>query len=159
MVALALAAGGCGGSNGTDGGGPKPGGTLRGDYQLELKLSSRCTATGLSSVTLPMVVATAGSSPHPGVQATLAGAQPGLLELELKYTDYLLEGGFGTADLVPSDQGPKVWLRAIGTGPVTQAAAGRGEVVSGSLRGDLEIGGDGYSPCTATDHSFSLRPR
>jgi len=89
---------------------------------------------------------------------TLDGADPGLLELELKYTDFTLEGGFGTTgDGVVSNEARQFWVNAIGTGQVTQASDGRGEVLSGSLRGYLEV--EGTDPCTATNHSFTLRTR
>ncbi len=158
-VVLALACVACGGSDSTVTV-PKLGGTLNGKYQLELKLSSTCPGAG-ATATFPMVMAPAGTTPYPGVQVVLDGGEPGLLELELKYTNYTLEGGFGTdpGQGVASDQATHVWVNAVGTGQVTQTTEGKGEVTSGSLRGSLEIGGDGQSPCAATDHAFTLRPR
>ncbi len=155
LAALVLACIACGGSDVPPG--PQPGGTLSGKYQLQVKLSASCTPAG-ATATFPMVMAAAGSTPYPGVQVTLDGAQPGLFEGELKYTNYVLEGGFGTADTVASNEGPLVWIRAIGTGQVTQTTGGKGEVVSGSLRGQVQIG-EGANLCTAKDHSFTLRPR
>ncbi len=159
-VALALACAACGGSDGSGNPGPKPGGTLSGRYELQLKRSPSCNAVaGTATYSFPMVMAAAGTTPHPGMQVTLDNATPGLLELELKYTDFVLEGGFGAADNVASDEGPLVFVRAIGTGSVTQDASGRGEVLSGTLRGLLQVGGDQGDPCSARDHSFTLRPR
>ncbi len=105
-----------------------------------------------------MVAAAAGTYPHPGVQVLLDGRDPGLLELELKNTDFTLEGGFGTTgDGVPASGGTQVWVNAVGTGRLTQTSDGRGEIVSGSLRGYLEI--EGMNGCTSANHSFTLRPR
>jgi len=155
-VVLALACAACGDSGGS---GPKPGGTLSGKYQLQLKRSPSCNPVGgTTSYSFPMVMAAAGTTPYPGVQVTLDNPDPGLLELELKYTNYTLEGGFGAADNVASDEGPLVFVRAIGTGSVTQDATGRGEVLSGTLRG-LVAAGEAGDSCSAKDHSFTLRPR
>jgi hypothetical protein len=105
-----------------------------------------------------MLAAQAGTSPYPGVQLLLDGAEPASLELELKYAEPTLEGGFATtSDGAAPSQGPRVWINAIGTGYVTQVSDGRGEVVSGSLQGYLEI--EGMDACTATNHSFRLRPQ
>jgi len=159
-VVLALANAGCGGSDGSGDSGPKPGGTLAGNYELQLKRSPSCNPVGgTTTYSFPMVMAAAGTTPYPGIQVTLDNATPGLLEGELKYTNFVLEGGFGSADNVASGEGPLVFVRAIGTGSVTQDTNGRGEVLSGSLRGLLQIGGDEGDPCSATDHSFTLRPR
>ncbi len=186
LLAGALAASGCGSStpSGPTEPSPKPGGSFTGRYVLELRPAASCMATGLgggaalarrapaheienrvrsavalaTSVTVPLTAAPGGSSPHPGVQLVLEGADPGLIELELKYTDFTLDGGFGTTgDGVASDQGPQLWVNAIGTASVNPASDGRGEVLSGSLRGYLEI--EGMNACTATNHSFTLRPR
>ncbi len=160
-LVLALSSVGCGGSDGSDGSGPKPGGTLSGPYQLQLKRSPSCNpvAGATTTYSFRMVMAAAGTTPYPGLQVTLDDPTPGRLEGELKYTGYVLEGGFGTADNVASDEGPLVFVRAIGTGSVTQDASGRGEVLSGSLRGLVQVGGSEGDPCNAKDHSFTLRPR
>jgi hypothetical protein len=105
-----------------------------------------------------MLAAPAGTSPYPGVQLLLDGGEPASLELELKYVEPILEGGVGTTgEGVASSQGPRVWVNAVGTGHVTRVSDGRGEVTSGCLRGYLEI--EGMNACTATNHSFSLRPQ
>jgi len=157
VVAGALVLGeGCGSSTPVGPGGAVPGGTIAGRYLLEITPAASCAAAP-PAVSLPMLASAAGVSPHPGVQILLDGGDPALLELELKYTDFVLEGGFGTTgDGVASNQGTRVWVNAIGTGPVTQTSGGRGEVVSGSLRGYLEV--EGMNACTAANHSFTLRP-
>jgi hypothetical protein len=158
LICGALVLGSCGGPTTT---GPPPGptrgGTITGRYTLELRPAPSCTsATG--PVSFPMVVTEMGTYPHPGVQLVIEGSGQSPLELELEYTDFTLEGGFGTiGDGVPSSQGPQAWVNSIGTGSAMQTSDGRGEVASGTLRGYLEI--EGMNACNATDHGFSLRPR
>lgn len=153
-VSLALA---CGGSHPTGPGGstgPKPGGTISGRYTLELVPAAACNGR---TVSFTVEVTGTGSFPHPGVQLLAVGPEPALLELELKYTDNALEGGIGTTgDGLPSNQGPYVWVNAIASGPATQTSIGRGEVVSGTLRGYLEIDGI-MNACTSPSHTFTLR--
>jgi hypothetical protein len=152
-AAAALAVGSCG-DNPT---GPKPGGAVTGRYLLQLQSAATCASTA-GAVSFPVDVTGTGTYPHPGVQLTLDAADPGMLELELKYTEFTLEGGFGTTgEGVLSNEPLRVWINAIGTGQVTQTSDGRGEVLSGSLRGSLEV--EGTEPCTATSHSFTLRTR
>jgi hypothetical protein len=152
---LLLAA--CGDPDTTTPPGTKLGGTLSGRYLLELKLGPSCGATAVSA-TFPVLVATGGSSPHPGIQVTVDGSDPGLLELELKYTDYVLEGGFGTTDDgAVSQQATSAWVNGIGSGQVTRTADGHGQVTAGTLRGYLEV--EGANPCIGRDHVFTLKPR
>ncbi len=127
---------------------------MSGLYTLQLLPAASCNGR---TVTFNVQVTQTGSSPHPGVQLLWTGFDPPLLELELKYTNNTLEGGVGTTgDGLPSNEGPYVWVNAIASGQTTQTSAGRGEVVSGTLRGYLEIDGI-MSACTSASHSFTLR--
>lgn len=139
-----------------------------GNYLLEILPGASCNRAG---TTLPrgphsfqMVAAAGGSFPHPGVQVVLDGA-PSALELELKYTDFTLRGGFGTTgDGVLTSQGLRLWIRTIGTGAVTHEGDGRGEVTAGTLAGYLAIGAANAeeaaaTACSATDHTFTLKVR
>ena len=158
LLLLALAAVSCGGSGSgpTEPSGPKPGGTISGAYTLQLSPAASCNGR---AVTFAVQVTQSGSAPHPGSQLLLVGTDPALLELELKYTDDTLEGGVGTTgDGVPSSEGPQVWVNAIASGKTTQTSDGRGEVVSGTLRGYVEIDGV-MAACTSTGHSFTLRAK
>ncbi len=105
-----------------------------------------------------IVVTQTGDYPHPGAQMLNLGTDSGELELELQYVNSTLAGGFGTRlDVgVLSKQGWQVWVNAIGEGRTTRTGDGRGEVLTGILRGYLEIE-DIMSGCLAADHSFTLR--
>lgn len=129
---------------------------MSGRYTLELVPASSCRGRTLS---FQVEVTQSGSAPHPGSQLLLVAADPAMLELELKYTDNKLEGGVGTTgDGQPSAEGPTVWVNAIASGATTQTSDGRGEVVSGTLRGYLEIDGV-MDACRSTGHGFTLRAR
>ena len=87
------------------------------------------------------------------------------LEVEFKYTDFTLRGGLGTTgEGVLTNQGLRIWIRAIGTGAVTQTTNGRGQVSAGTLIGHLALGGasdpeGALGDCTAIDHTFTLKVR
>jgi len=115
-------------------------------------------------LTFPMVAAAAGTSPHPGVQVVLDG-NPSELEWEFLSESFTLRGGLGTTgDGVLSNETTRLWIHVIGTGSVTRAADGRGEVVSGTLMGYVALGRafeeeGARGTCSARDHAFSLRAR
>ena len=158
LAAGFLTLGSCGGSSPTDPGGgstgPKPGGTISGRYTLQLVPAASCSGRAVS---FTVQVTQTASSPHPGAQLLWTGTEPALLELELKYTDNTLEGGVGTTgDGLPANEGPYVWVNAIASGKTTQTSDGRGEVVSGTLRGYVEIDGI-MNACTSPGHAFTLR--
>jgi hypothetical protein len=114
-------------------------------------------------LSFPMNAAAAGASPYPGVQVVLAGSET--LELELLSSAGTVTGGLGaTEEGVLANEAVRMWIHAIGTGPVTRAADGRGQVASGRLAGYVAFGhanGEEGSlgSCTAVDHSFVLRVR
>jgi len=140
-----------------------PPGPVAGRYLLQIVPGPGCNMSR-APLTFPMVAAAAGTSPHPGVQVVLDG-NPGELEWEFLSENFTLRGGLGTTgDGVLSNESTRLWTHVIGTGSVTRASDGRGEVVSGNLMGYVAIGGrdDGegaLGTCSARDHTFSLRTR
>ncbi|HXK10377.1 MAG TPA: hypothetical protein VMT70_12080 [Vicinamibacteria bacterium] len=147
----------CGSSNPDEPSTGQPGGTVTGLYTLQLVPAATCP--GGRPVTFPVQVTETGTTPHPGVQLLMVSSDPALLELELKYTDDTLEGGVGTTgDGQPSAEGPQTWVNSIASGKTTQTSDGRGEVVSGVLRGYLEIEGV-ITACWSANHSFTLRAK
>jgi hypothetical protein len=115
-------------------------------------------------LTFPMVAAAAGTSPHPGLQVVLDGNAADL-EWELLNENFTVRGGLGTTgDGVLSNEATRMWVHAIGSGTVTRASDGRGEVATGTLIGYIAIGRPdddegGLGTCSARDHAFSLRTR
>lgn len=141
---------------------PPAGGALAGPYLLEVQPAASCAMGG--PLTFPMTAAAAGASPYPGVQVLVAG--PGeTLELELRSTAGTVTGGFGTTeDGALANETVRLWMHAIGTGAVTRAADGRGQVASGRLAGYVAFGhanGEEGSlgSCDSVSHSFTLRVR
>jgi hypothetical protein len=170
-VALFALAAGCGGSNP---GGPmpspspsptaQPGGTIAGGYTLSITPSASC-AMPRTPITFPMTAADAGVTTHPGLQILLdRNGSLDSLELEALYESFVIHGGLGTAELgAASDQGPRVWVRAIASGPIVRATDSRGELLTGTLAGYLALGADrvegDLGTCSAADHALSLRTR
>jgi hypothetical protein len=115
-------------------------------------------------ITFLMTGADAGVTTHPGVQVLL-DPNARRLELEAVYENFAIHGGLGTSDdLVLSDQGQRVWVRAIASGPIVRATDGRGELLTGTLAGYLALatsnGVEGeLGTCSAADHALSLRTR
>ena len=115
-------------------------------------------------LTFPMTAVAAGTSPHPGVQVLVVG-DVRLLELEFLSAATTLTGGLGTTeDGILANEGVRMWIHAIGTGPVTRAADGRGQIAAGQLAGYVAFGFANGSEgslgsCDSVAHSFALRVR
>jgi hypothetical protein len=169
-VALFALAAGCGGSNP---GGPmpspspsptaQPGGTIAGAYTLSITPSASC-AMSRTPITFLMTGADAGVTTHPGIQV-LIDPNGRRLELEAVYENFAIHGGLGSSDdILLSEQGQRVWVRAIASGPIVRATDGRGELLTGTLAGYLALatmnGTEGeLGSCSAADHALSLRTR
>lgn len=167
LAAIVLIAG-CGGSDHPHGPSspspppsPQPGGAVVGPYLLTIRPAAACALGG--PLSFPMMAAASGVAPYPGTQILLAGSDT--LELEFLSAALTLTGGFGTTeDGALANEGVRLWIRAIGAGPVTRAADGRGEVVSGRLAGYIAFGHAGgeegsLGSCDSVEHSFTLRLR
>jgi hypothetical protein len=169
-LALFVLATGCGGSNPI---GPmpspspsptaQPGGTITGRYTLSITPSVSC-AMSRAPITFLMTGADAGVTTHPGIQFLL-DPNGSFLELEAVYESFAMHGGLGTSDaIVVSEQGQRVWVRAIASGPIVHATDGRGELLTGTLAGYLALAPAGgfegeLGTCSAADHALSLRTR
>jgi hypothetical protein len=136
---------------------------MTGRYVLQITPGPGC-AMSRSPLSFPMTAAAAGVSPHPGVQVVLDG-NPGELELEFLFDGGTLRGGLGTTgDGVLANEAMRLWLHAVGSGALTRAGDGRGEIVTGTLMGYVALGRPNndegaLGTCTATDHAFTLRVR
>ena len=144
----------------------QPGGTIAGPYTLSITPSASC-ALSRAPITFLMTGADGGVTTHPGVQVLLdPNGSLDRLEWEAVYESFAIHGGLGTTESgAVSDQGQRVWVRAIGAGPVLRAATGgRGELLTGTLAGYLALAaGNGFEgdlgSCSAADHALSLRTR
>ncbi len=159
----------CGGAEAPTDPGPSPSpsvsgtpGVVAGRYELRITPAPACNMGG--SATFPMTAAAAGASPYPGVQVlVVGGGDP--LEVELMSRAGVFSGGFGTTERgALADEAIRLWLRAVGSGPLARAADGRGEIVAGRLAGSVAfghaVGPEGsLGECTSADHAFTLRAR
>lgn len=177
-TAAALLAGvliaGCGGKDApNDPSSPRPsaspssqaGGAIAGPYVLEIRPAASCGMRG--PMTFPMVATAAspgGAGPYPGVQALVVG-EGETLELEVLSAASAIAGGFGTTERgALASEAVRVWMHALGTGSVTRAADGRGQVAAGRLAGYVAYGHasgpeGSLGACDSADHAFSLRVR
>ncbi len=136
---------------------------MAGGYTMQITPSASC-AMSRTSQSFPMAAAAGGASPHPGVQILL-DPNGFRLEMETLSASFALRGGLGTTEVgVVSDQSFRVWVHAIGAGPVQRAVDGRGEILTGTLAGYLALanvdGAEGdLGTCSAADHAFTLRTR
>lgn len=140
---------------------PQMGGPVTGRYLARVTPAAGC-AMPRTPLAFPMQAAPAGTAPHPGVQVLLVG-DGSRFELEFLSTVIALRGGLGTTEEgVLANEGLRMWIRAIGAGPVLRASDGRGELVTGTLAGYLALaqadGDEGeLGTCSSTEHAFSLR--
>jgi hypothetical protein len=140
-----------------------PGGPVEGRYLLEVTPAQGC-AMARTPLSFPMNAAPAGTMPHPGVQVLVDG-DGSRFEIEFLSAATALRGGLGTTEEgVITDEGLRAWVRAIGSAPVLRSTDGRGEVLAGTMAGDLAVaeadGEEGeLGSCTSTEHSFTLRAR
>jgi hypothetical protein len=168
LAAIVLIAG-CGGSdapNAPASPSPSPSpqgpGPVVGPYLLEVLPAAACAMGG--PLSFPMVAAAAGTAPYPGVQVLVVGAGQ-TLELELRSAASTVTGGFGTTEAgALANESVRLWVHAIGSGAVTRAADGRGQVAAGRLAGYVAFGHAGgvegsLGSCDSLDHSFTLRAR
>jgi hypothetical protein len=141
---------------------PSPGGAVAGAYLLEVRPAATCTMGG--PLTFPMTAVAAGVAPYPGVQVLVVG-DVRLLELEFLSAANTLTGGLGTTeDGILANEGVRMWVHAIGTGPVTRATDGRGQIAAGQLAGYVAFGvangpEGSLGSCDSVAHSFALRAR
>ena len=137
--------------------------SVTGGYMAEVTAAPGC-AMARGPYTFPVQAAAAGTSPHPGVQVLLVG-DGSRFELEFLSTEIALRGGVGTTEEgVLANEGPRVWIHAIGSGPVFRGPDSRGQMPAGTLSGYIALaaadGDEGdLGTCTASDHALVLRTR
>jgi hypothetical protein len=159
----------CGSTPGGPGGTPTPtptpaaAGPVTGRYLLQITPSASCRAP-IPTFSFPMDAAAGAAAPKPGTQVVLTG-DPGALEAEFLAENQTLRGGVGTtADGALASESLRLWIRVIGSAPVTRATDGRGEVRTGTMMGYLAFaaasGDEGdLGSCSATDNTFTLVAR
>ena len=165
-VALALLFEACGGSTNPVGPAPLPTpaagppGPVIGRYALTIRPA--CPLPGLPVQFAVEAMAAGGDRQE--VRVTLPGNDASL-SLQLLYVaSDVVRGAIATQAPVAAGRDLYVFFRALGTGTLTRAADGRGEVQDGVMFGDVSVGVepgdlDSLGNCTADDHHWSLRTR
>lgn len=140
---------------------PQPGGAVTGRYLAQITPAPSC-AMSRAMLSFPVQAAAAATPQHAGVQVLLVG-DGSRFELEFLSTETALRGGVGTTEEgVLANEGQRVWIHAVGAGPVFHSADGRGQILNGTLTGYVALasagGAEGDSgTCAAADHAFVLR--
>jgi hypothetical protein len=139
-----------------------PPGPVAGAYELQLAIAADC-GLGAQTFVFDADAAAAGTTPHPGLQVLIPGGAS-FVEGELLLGTGTVRGGFGTTADGALASGLRVWVRAIGSGAITRARDGRGEIPTGNLTGYIAMGGPNdeegaLGSCTSANHSFSLKVR
>ncbi len=163
LVVLALA--GCGSDSGTSPGplatpSPPFTGPVTGDYDLVITPAAACgfPAGSYSAFVQAQQV---GTTARPELRATLPGGNS-LLAMEMLFTSPgVLRGSISTQQPITSGNGFTLFLRDVGTGTVSAASRGRGEVRDATMSGDVRLAQDDadLGTCTSPNHRWSLRPR
>jgi hypothetical protein len=138
-----------------------PGGNVIGTYTLHIDPAPGCLVPA-GPHRLAVLASATGTAAQPGVRVLPAGGGSAL-ELEFLYLDNLLRGGLGTTEqgIVTSD-GVRLYMRTIGSGAVTHVGSGRGQVLSGTMFGDLAFSRPSdeeltsLGVCTSTGHRWRL---
>jgi hypothetical protein len=163
---LVLALAGCGSDPGTSPGpiatpSPPFTGPVTGDYDLVITPAAACgfPAGPYSAFVQAQQV---GTTARPELRATLPGGNS-LLVMEMLFTSPgVLRGSISTQQEISIGNGFTMFLRNVGTGTVSAAAAGgRGEVRDATMNGEVQIaqGDVDLGTCASATHHWALRPR
>jgi hypothetical protein len=133
---------------------------VTGSYTLVLQPGPVCATPGAPYQVVVQATQVANGT-QTELRATLPGNDPTLGIAMLYTSPGQLRGSLGTQTDVPVQGGYFAWFRMIGMGTVSRAADGRGEVVNGTMMGDLSV-----TPplgravdCVGASHLWSLRAR
>ena len=165
LLPLVLGLGACGGDSGTNPGPistPPPPVTapVSGDYDLVIVPAAACRFPAGPYSVFVQARQIAGAS-RLELRATLPGGNATLALEMLFFVPGMLRGSISTQQPIALGSGLSLFLRNVGTGTVSQAAGGRGEVRDAPMSGDVQVGQSGIDlgACTSTDHRWSLRAR
>ncbi|HEY7513910.1 MAG TPA: hypothetical protein VIC87_05505 [Vicinamibacteria bacterium] len=133
---------------------------INGNYTLILQTGPGCPAPG-GPYQIQMQATQITSGTRTELQANLPGGDPQVAVTMLFTSPGQLRGSLGTQFDRAVKNGYFVWFRMIGTGTVSRATDGRGEVVNGTMQGDLSVTPPTGVPvdCVGASHLWSLRIR
>lgn len=132
---------------------------INGAYDLIIAPAAACRfPVGPYTARVQAQQTTSGSRSE--LRATLPGGSPYLSLEMLLPVPGTVQGSISTQTAVSFGGAFDAFLRNVGTGTVS-LAGGRGEVVDGTMTGDVQVfqNGADLGVCTSTDHRWSLRAR
>ena len=133
---------------------------ITGAYDLVIAPAAACRfPAGPFTARVQAQQTTSGSRSE--LHATLPGGSPYLsLEMLLPVAG-TVQGSISTQTAVPFGGAFEAFLRNVGTGTVSLASGGRGEIVDGAMTGDVQVfqNGADLGTCASSDHRWSLRAR
>ncbi len=133
---------------------------INGNYTLVIQTGPGCAAPG-GPYQIAMQVTQITNGANTEIRATLPANDP-QVGIEMLFTSPgQLRGALGTQFDYQLTTGYFVWFRMIGMGTVSRASDGRGEVVNGTMSGDLSVTPPVGVPvdCVGASHLWSLRIR
>jgi hypothetical protein len=133
---------------------------INGSYTLVLQPGPACAAPG-GPFQFHVQATQISSGTRTELHATLPGGIPQVAVTMLFTSPGQLRGSLGTQFDTSAQAGYFVWFRMIGMGTVSRASDGRGEVVNGTMMGDLSVTPPVGVPvdCIGASHLWSLRIR
>jgi hypothetical protein len=133
---------------------------INGSYTLVLQPGPACAAPG-GPYQIQVQATQITSGTRTELHATLPGGDPQVGVTMLFTSPGQLRGSLGTQFDRAVQNGYFVWFRMIGMGTVSRASDGRGEVVNGTMTGDLSVTPPLGVPvdCIGASHLWSLRIR
>jgi hypothetical protein len=160
LVATLTACGSDDGSTGPSTPVPPVTAAINGNYTLVIQTGPGCAAPG-GPYRIDLVVTQVTNGPNTEIRAILPGNDATVSIAMLYPSPGQLRGSLGTQFDYQLTTGYFVWFRMIGMGTVSRATDGRGEVVDGTMSGDLSV-----TPpvgvavdCVGASHLWSLRIR
>ncbi len=144
---------------------PEPSGPVSGGYLLKIEPSSTCPPMLGMPARFELAVLPA-SQDRSEVRLILADGDLNLgVNLMLEDAGTSARGALGTTQFaVPAKDGFYVYFRTIGWGTVTRAPDGRGQILDGTMFGEIAVGLDAFdigsqAYCNADDHRWTLTTR
>ena len=159
---LLLALGACGQDSGTNP--DESAGPVTGNYDLVVIPAAACgfPAGPYQTAVVAQEPGQTGSPPSANLRVTLPGGDSSVA-LDMQFASPTVVRGSITTQPPAAAFGSVyfLFLRNVGTGTVTAASGGRGEIRDGTMSGDVQVflADADLGTCTSTGHHWSLRAR
>jgi len=159
---LVLAVGACGKDSGTNP--DESAGPVTGNYDLVIVPAAACgfPPGPYQTAVVAQEPGPTGSPPSANLRVTLPGGDS-TLAMDMQFTSATVVRGAIATQPQAVAFGPAflLFLRNVGTGTVSAASGGRGEIRDGTMSGEVQVFQNevDLGNCTSTGHRWSLRAR